>query len=139
MEKNRDFSVAILINSKNEFLLQKKTIDYKPSPGIWCLFGGAIELKESPEQAIKREIKEEIGMEMNDLEFIEAIDYKLKEFKGKLYVFLILMNHEISEIRLQEGAGFAFFSKEELSSINISESSKKAIDNFIKKEKICFN
>lgn len=54
-------AIAILYR-KGQFLMQLRdnipTIVY---PGYWAMFGGHIELGETPEIAVKRELQEEIG------------------------------------------------------------------------------
>lgn len=54
--EDRNIVECILINKKNEFLLQKKTIDYRHGSGIWCLFGGEIKKGEKPEMNILEEL-----------------------------------------------------------------------------------
>ncbi len=46
-------------------------------------------------------------------------------------VFLVNFNGRISEIILNEGAGFAFFSKEELNSLNIFPGIRKILTEYI--------
>lgn len=45
-----------------------------PFPNCWDLFGGYIEDGETPEVALKREIKEELGIVLKDFKFFK--DYK---------------------------------------------------------------
>ncbi len=54
-----DVSVAIIENDDGEILLEKKSFDY-PWFNDWCLFGGKIEPKEKPRDALIRELKEEL-------------------------------------------------------------------------------
>jgi 8-oxo-dGTP diphosphatase len=62
-----DVAVAILYRD-NKFLMQlRDNIPNIISPGCWGLFGGHIEPGESPEIAVQREVKEEIGYELTDL------------------------------------------------------------------------
>ncbi|MFM7408386.1 MAG: NUDIX hydrolase [Cuspidothrix sp.] len=61
-----DVAVAILYQN-NKFLMQlRDNIPNIIAPGCWALFGGHIEPGESPEIAVQREIKEEIGYELTD-------------------------------------------------------------------------
>ncbi len=56
---------VIVINDKNQILLQKRS-----DTGDWGVIGGALELKESLEEAAERELFEEAGLKSNDLKFI---------------------------------------------------------------------
>lgn len=59
---------AIIRNSRGEILLGKRDKTMPCYPNLWGLPGGVIEYGETIEQAIKREIKEELGV---DSEFIK--------------------------------------------------------------------
>lgn len=112
--KERNIACCILINSENEFLLQKKTVDYKPNPGCWALFGGAICEGEDPHEAVIREIKEETGLLVNPTFYLKR-QYKTpyNRLYGTEYIFTAITNGT-SNICLTEGAGFVFFTLEEI-------------------------
>lgn len=55
---------VILVNSEGEFLIQKRSADKKYCPNIWGLTGGAVSAGETSLQAIIRETKEEIGLDL---------------------------------------------------------------------------
>jgi 8-oxo-dGTP pyrophosphatase MutT (NUDIX family) len=44
-----------------------------PFPNHWDLFGGQLEGNENPEQALVREVKEEVGVELEQWEFFGFI------------------------------------------------------------------
>ncbi|KIL43210.1 NUDIX hydrolase [Jeotgalibacillus campisalis] len=62
-------AVAV-INEKGEFLLQKR------SDGIWGVPGGFMELGESTEEAGRREVFEETGIEVGKLELVGVFSGK---------------------------------------------------------------
>ena len=88
--KNLKIVVSIvLINEVNEILLSKRPIN-KHLEGYWEFPGGKIETNESPEQALIREIKEELNININNkciapLSFSE-FDYKEFQLLLLLYV-----------------------------------------------------
>ena len=70
MSKNRPQCGLILENRGGKILLQLR--DNKPGlpyPDCWGTFGGQIEEGETPEEAIRREIKEELNYELSDPEY----------------------------------------------------------------------
>ncbi len=68
---NRGISVdAIIVNDKNELLLIKRGAE--PFKGYWALVGGYIDWDESAEDAVKREVTEEIGMQVTEIIFVGA-------------------------------------------------------------------
>lgn len=61
-----NFSVACIINENGEILLQKRS----DKGDIWGLPGGAVEIGESIEEAVIREVKEETGLNVEVDHFI---------------------------------------------------------------------
>ena len=116
-------STIILINSKREFLLQlrdeKKSIPY---PGYWSFFGGEIEKNESPLKAIKREVLEEIGINLkcSNIKKIQGI-YVPKHYLNPHECFVHVFRSEIDlqpdRINLTEGQDARYFRLEELQEI----------------------
>ena len=111
--KNNELpSVALaILYRENQFLLQLR--DNIPNilyPGYWGLFGGHIEIGEDPEEAVKREVWEEI-------------DYQLKSFypfgcyqdeRAIRHVFHAPLTVSLDQLTLQEGWDFALISAEEI-------------------------
>ena len=61
---------ALLFDRNNRLLIYLR--DNKPEipfPNQWDFFGGHVEEGETPEQALVREIKEELGVELPSWEF----------------------------------------------------------------------
>lgn len=139
--KKSNVSCIIPFNKKGELLLQKKTMDYKFVPGSWALFGGGIEEGETPEQAMKREINEElVGMDVNQFKFIKKEDYKEEGVsgirEGEIYLFGGLFKEDLSELSIKEGGGFALFKPEELKSLPLIPHLRDTIDRCLKILKI---
>ncbi|MDR7002600.1 NUDIX hydrolase [Neobacillus niacini] len=65
-------AVVGVFNEQGEILLQKRP------EGIWALPGGLLELGESAEEAGRREVFEETGVEIGELELVDV-------FSGKQY------------------------------------------------------
>lgn len=64
---------ALIFNSKNEVLLANhKTTDKKPKglSGCWSMPGGTVEFGETCIEALRREIKEELNINIYDEELI---------------------------------------------------------------------
>ena len=62
-----------LIFKGGKLLLTEKTKG--PYTGLWDLPGGGIEFGESPEEALTREIKEEVALAASELELITVMTY----------------------------------------------------------------
>jgi len=68
---------AIILNDKNEVLLLQRSANSRWKPSTWARPGGEVEFGETIEEALKREIKEEVGVEIKvirQLSFHQNID-----------------------------------------------------------------
>jgi 8-oxo-dGTP diphosphatase len=112
-------AVAAIIIVEGKYLLQLR--DKRPEiyfPNYWGLFGGAVETGESECTALKREIMEELGLEINLKNCLMSFDFDLQmmkfgTFKRSFYE-VELNEKEIKEIRLREGQKYQLFSRNEV-------------------------
>lgn len=121
------FVAALILNPRNEILLQRKDLGYKKWPGFWTVFGGEMEKDESPRQALEREVvTEETGIVLSNIKlfgtlFIDESRYgkygKPNPSRGPDYFFSARFDGDLSKISLKEGAGFSVFHEKELPSI----------------------
>lgn len=56
---------ATLIDPKGQILLAKRP-QHKPMPGLWEFPGGKLEERETPEQALCRELQEELSITVDE-------------------------------------------------------------------------
>lgn len=61
-------TAAVIVNSTDEILLVQRAV--RPAVGEWCLPGGFLELGESPEQGMLRELKEETNLDGDIIQLI---------------------------------------------------------------------
>ena len=66
---------AVIINSDGKYLLAKRGLKAKNERGKWEFPGGSVEFGDTMAATIKREIKEELGVEIELLEHLPAIDH----------------------------------------------------------------
>lgn len=69
---------ALIINDKNETLLIKRGNKSKNEVGFWGKPGGAVEFGEKVEDAVKREIKEELNIDIELTKFLGFTDHIIK-------------------------------------------------------------
>jgi 8-oxo-dGTP pyrophosphatase MutT (NUDIX family) len=110
---------AIIRVESDGYLMQlrdsKQDIWY---PGRWGLFGGAIEPDEDPMGALKRELREELELEIETAEFFARIDFDLgslplPRFYRSYYVVSISRAVE-SRLVVHEGAAKRLFRGHEI-------------------------
>lgn len=64
-----DVVVGIVLDG-NRFLVERRRADEAVDPGIVCLPGGHVRKNESLTAALKREMREELGIEVKAMKFI---------------------------------------------------------------------
>ncbi len=70
---------TVILNNKGEILLAKRSRKVKVQKEMWEMPGGALELFEAREDGLKREIKEELGVEIKILKELCTVDGILAE------------------------------------------------------------
>lgn len=111
-------TVCIIIkNSKGQILLQLR--DNKPNipfPNQWVTLGGSVEDGETPKEAMKRELKEEIELDFDDFSL-----FKPYEWDDKVeIVFQAKLNIEPEKVILHEGQEIKYFYWEEIKDMNLA-------------------
>lgn len=81
--------VAAIICDNNRVLATQRS--YGIYKNGWEFPGGKIELGEKPQQALIREIREELNIEIDIERLIDIVDYDYPEFHIKMYCFLCKM------------------------------------------------
>lgn len=102
----RKVTVVIFYNDKNQILLQDRT-GYKRSGENYGYFGGGIRENETPEEALVREIKEELNYDITDFRPIGVFSGKSGNLEVSMFTFISKIN-DISKFRQQEGIGMKF-------------------------------
>lgn len=85
-------------------------------PLKWEFPGGKIEPNESQEECIKREIREEISIEIDIVQRLNPTTHNYPTFSIDLIPFLA--NHTLGEIALKEHKRYLLLNKEELSQLD---------------------
>ncbi len=70
---------ALVFNIKGELLTLFRTETAPTRPNTWDLPGGDLDFGEEPDKAILREIKEEIGLKVEDLKIFDAEAHIIKD------------------------------------------------------------
>lgn len=81
--------VAAIIKKDNEIFITRR--GYGEFVDMWEFPGGKIEEGESREEALHREIREELEVEIDDLQFLTTVDYDYPTFHLTMHCFTCKM------------------------------------------------
>lgn len=98
--------LAVIKRSDGKYLITKRAEDKAWAAGWWEVSGGAVKSGESSFEAVKREIREETGLDVSGAKGGFLYDYRRDNIKeGDNYfvdVYLFEMEFSESDIHLQE-------------------------------------
>jgi mutator protein MutT len=82
--------VGAIIFRGAEVLLVKR--GQAPSRGEWSVPGGLVELGENLDQSIRREVMEEVGLEVKVIDLVAALDRIIYDEDGRIEYHYILLD-----------------------------------------------
>lgn len=115
----------------NQILVTQRSEKMK-LPLKWEFPGGKLEENESEIDCIKREIKEELNIEIEVLKSLSNSIYDYGAFKINLIPFIA--NYLSGEIRMTEHKDYRILDKSELSLLDWAEADISIVEEFLKLE-----
>ena len=110
--KRINVAAAVIVEGSKIFAAARGYGEYK---GWWEFPGGKIEPGETPEEALKREIMEELDTEISVEELIGRVEYDYPEFHLSMACFLC--ERLSGDLRLLEAAEAGWLGAETLDSV----------------------
>lgn len=84
---HKKIGVAVILNNQNEILIDRRPVNGLLG-GLWEFPGGKVEENETIQECIKREIAEEIDIEIEVREHLITLDHAYTHFKVTLNVYV---------------------------------------------------
>lgn len=120
----REVVSLLLYNERGEVLIQLR--DDKPDipyPNHWTLFGGQVEKGELPEHAARRELWEELGVDV-PLTLWREFEDPDRTKPGKIvcmhYSYRAAFPYEVNQLTLAEGQKMAYVTRDEAAKLNLA-------------------
>ena len=124
-------SSGFILNSKNEFLMLRRSANDNFLPDCWELPGGRLEMGEDLVTGLQREVKEESGLDVEVMYPLRAVSYYLdpenpRESYGVFYLCKLQdKNQKISAS--EEHSDYKWVSFDDFSQLKITNFLKKLI------------
>ena len=121
---------------RNEKVLLGKRLKRDSFYGLWCTFGGAVEPGETPEQALKRQLKEELGIDITEPEFLTVIETVAEDDPSETVQLHYLVRRYKDEIvNKSEHSEIRWFSMEELENLDMGWAGKAVLKQYMTRSK----
>ena len=109
--------VAAAIFRENRVLCVQRPKHTKEYESLkWEFPGGKVEVGESREEALVREIREELSVEIKVSEFLMTVEHTYPDFHLTMHVFKCVLDH--GEITLNEHVALKWLSIDELDQLD---------------------
>jgi len=133
LSRMKEIAAIILENDEGKFLLYLR--DNKPDipfPDHWDLIGGHIEEGETPEEALLREVKEELDLDLKEYTFYRKYECLNGDaYENIKYIYFGKINLPIEKVTLLEGVRPQYFSKEEIPNVKFANILKSIVMDYI--------
>jgi len=108
--------IGALVICEGKILLEKRKSE--PGRGKWSIPGGLVELGESAERAVVREVKEETGLEVEKPELFDVVDNVELDEDGRIKYHFVMIDYFV---KLRSGVLKASSDAEELKWVPLDE------------------
>ncbi len=124
---------ALIVNEKGETLLIKRK--NRNDIGLWCKPGGTVEFGETVEDAVRREIKEEVGV---DIELLEPLGFTNQIFPKEHWVafhyLARIVRGEPKNLEPDKTEEIRWFPLKKLPE-NITQTTREPVELYLKRSK----
>jgi len=112
----KTISVVGAVIILDDSVLACRRAPFKSQAGLWEFPGGKVEAGESPEEALRREIMEELGVPVAVEQFVGAGEYQMTDVQIRLDCYRCVLQ-EKAPIRSKDHDQFRWLKKDQLETV----------------------
>jgi len=120
-------SAVIIRREDDRVFIGKRALNKEYSPGKWETIGGSVEKGETPEEALAREVKEEVGAKIKNLRYYGDYQYGNRTFK----LFIVELTKEPIPNK-NDFIDWGWFSKNEIEKMDFAINCKEKLLDYFK-------
>jgi len=121
---------AVVFNKEGKLLIVQRNKDEDIYPEMWELPSGKREFLETSNDALVREVKEEVGIDIKVIQPFSVFEYQIEkpdQLRDSTQINFIV-TADSTDVKLsEEHQAFAWISKDEISKYGVSDSTKEVI------------
>ena len=129
--KTDDLSDKFPISIKAIIIDDQRVLCLKNERNEWDLPGGKINFNEDIEECLRREVKEEVNIDIENLQILKPLSLKFNDVAVFVVVFSANISCESYISVSYEHNDYNFFSKNEIKNLNMPKDFKNLIYNLI--------
>jgi len=113
---------------------------FEPNKGRWSLPGGLVEVGETLEEAARREVKEELGLEVAIDGLMQVADEVIRDDEGRVKYHFVLVDYLMRPLGdkitvNEESEAFAWFEPEEVAGLDVTKNTRLIFEKFVESRK----
>lgn len=120
-----EVAVGVLLRGDRIFIQKRPASGLMPN--LWEFPGGKIEAGETPEEALVRELREELGVQVRPLEKIALIRHSYTSFRVALHAYYCTLRDEAAEPKLRSAVESRWASRKELDDYAFPSANRRLI------------
>ena len=129
--KTDELSDKLPVSIKAIIVDDNKILCLKNERNEWDLPGGKINFNEDVEACLKREVKEEVNLDIKNLNILKSFNLKFNSVPVFIVVYSANISCDSSIFVSFEHSDYNFFSKHEINDLNMPKDYKKLIYTLI--------
>lgn len=122
-------AIAVIMDEQKRLLITQRA-PHLSKGGYWEFPGGKLELNESPELALIREVYEEVGLEILSYDYLGDVHHAYDTYEVILYGYVVRQYRGVAQC-CESQTGMRWVSLDELQDYNFPEANRQLIDKLL--------
>lgn len=131
--KKIEVVAAVIMKNSKILAVQKSKAKFEYVSYKWEFPGGKVELDETFEQAIKREIQEELNIQIIPTELLITVEHQYPDFHLTMHCFSCC--YESGELRLNEHIALKWLNNDELDQLDWAAADLPVVNKLIENDR----
>lgn len=115
-----------ILRKDDKFFMAQRSASDKSEPNKWEFPGGKLEIDETPSEAIIRELKEELTIDVKPVKEFPMVEFENEKYNIEFYPFEVELTR--GNINLLEHQNSGWFTIDEVKNLDLSSGDRKIVE-----------